>query len=247
MPEVCLVCTDVEVQLCSSLNCCAHKVCMECAVKISSHQGGARCPQCRLLFETVTFWNQRFVVNVATNTLYDNAAPNPLVPYLAMSDEEMKLASRIIHTDLEDGNGALVASFHVPQFLYEVNADPSRVIAINDADDGNGEMVTTRTTWATTFWYDKDVYSQKLHDGEALLKSMMVSPQYPLFFMQAQVSKALVFMIALGKYHTGSYPTILYPEHIYAHNQHKHLVLATKYPADHISQILFNMGYMPFD
>ena len=52
-------------------------VCMECAVQVAMHPGGACCPQCGQVFETVTWYDGRFV---ATNTLYDRAA-DPLVPF----------------------------------------------------------------------------------------------------------------------------------------------------------------------
>ena len=244
MPEVCLVCTDVEAQLCSSLNCCAHKVCMECAVKISTHNGGARCPQCRDVFETVTFFNGRFRVNVATNTFYDNSAPNPLVPYLVMSDEEMKLAGRITFETRPDENGVLIASFYVPQCLYDFRENTA-LIFISDADDGWGDgMVMTRAATragrAATFWYDKDVYSQKVQDGEALLHSMMKCP-YPLMFMLAQVSKVLMSMITLGKYHL-SHPPSEEAQNMHVYEDTYLLVLSTKYPPAHMGQIYFELG-----
>jgi hypothetical protein len=191
------------------------------------------------VFETVTSWDGCFVVNVATNTLYE--AENPLVPYLVMSDEEMKIASRITIDDEPDVNSVLVLSFRVPQFLYGVHENPGRVLVISNADDGcggmgMGGMVTTRDAWATTFWYDKDIYNQKVQDAQALLHSMF---DYPSLFMKAQVSKALVSMIALGKYHTMSFPLDMYPD-----NDCILLVLSTKFPMTHMGQILHDMGFV---
>jgi hypothetical protein len=48
------------------------------------------------VFEVVTQFHDRFVLNVATHALYDRASSNPLVPYLVISAKEMQFASRII-------------------------------------------------------------------------------------------------------------------------------------------------------
>jgi len=52
-------------------------------------------------------------------------------------------------------------------------------------------------------------------------------------FMKAQVSKAFVSMIILGKYHAGSYP-----QHIDDDPNGGLLVLSTEFPAGHVAHYL---------
>ena len=208
------------------------KVCMECAVQVATHPGGARCPQCREVFETVTWCDERYAVNVATNTMYHyRAGNNQLVPYLVMSEVEMKVASRIFANNHPGENGILAMHFYVPQFLYDIHPNPTWVIILSDADEGPIGRVTTRRDSAITYWYDRDVYRQQVQDGQVVLHSMF---DFPLMFMKAQVSKAFMSMLEIGKFHSQRFPQQIDDDPLGGL-----LVLSTEFPAGHVGHELF--------
>ena len=70
----------------------------------------------------------------------------------------------------------------------------------------------------------------------------MMKRPYPLMFMLAQVSKVLVSMITLGKYHL-SHPPSEEAQNMHMHEDTYLLVLSTKYPSAHMGQIHFNLGF----
>ena len=92
----CIICLETPQTQCSRLSGCTHLVCMECAMKIATYDGGARCPMCRGVFETITHYDGNYAMDLTTNTLSCRGEDNTMVPYLVLSDTEMTLASRIM-------------------------------------------------------------------------------------------------------------------------------------------------------
>ena len=200
----CEICLETPATNCCKLNGCTHVMCMECAAQVATRLGGARCPMCRAEFDTVTHLDGGRVLNVATHTLYDRAANNTLVPYLQMSTQEMKIASRIVVDEVPVGEGGLRLDFYVPQFVYELET-PGWVMLVSDADEGPVERMMTRRDWVITYWYDRDMYIQQVQDGGADVHSLFGPYDVEPFYMKAQVSKALMRMVHIGKYRLDPY------------------------------------------
>jgi len=220
----CEICLETPITNCCKLNGCTHVMCMECAAQVATRLGGARCPMCRAEFETVTHVDGGRVLNVATHTLYDRAANNTLVPYLQMSAQEMKIASRIVVDEAPGEGGRLGLDFYVPQFVYELET-PGWVMLVSDADDGPVERMMTRRDWDITYCYDRNMYRQQVQDVEADVHSLFGPYDFQLFYMKAQVGKALMEMVHIGKYRLDPYP-----QHLEDAPNGAYRILRTEFP-----------------
>ena len=150
-----------------------------------------------------------------------------------MSAVEMKIASRIFPPESAGQTGTMATNFHVPQFVYDIHAHPTWVIVGSDADEGRIGRMTTRRYSAITYWYHEDLYRQKVQDGQAVLHSMF---DFPLMFVQAQISKAFVSMVGLARYHT-----LPYPQQSDDGPLGGLLVLSTEFPAGHVGHDLVEL------
>ena len=173
---------------------------MECAVAIATHAEGPRCPQCRQPFDTITQKGGRYEVNLTSNILYRFGEP-----YLHLSALQLKIASRIFVGEQPDDSGTMRMHFYVPQFLQEVHDFTDWNIVVTMADDGPvGRMM--RRSDINAFSYDQDMYINEVQNTVGILHELMAHDP-PLFFMKAQVSKAFMQMVDIGKFHMNSYPS----------------------------------------
>jgi len=174
---------------------------MECAMVIATHKGGPRCPQCREPFHTITQKGGRYEVNLTSNILYRFGEP-----YLHMSAQQIKIASRIFVGEQPDESGTMSMQFYVPQFLQEVHEFAEWSLVVTDADDGPIGRVMRRSD-TTAFSYDQARYRNEVQNTVGKLHELMGTHDPPLFFMKAQVSKAFMEMVEIGKFHMKSYPS----------------------------------------
>ena len=195
---LCVICNETPQNQCSRLNACTHLVCMECAMKIATFEGGARCPLCRVVFETITQYDGNYSMDLQTNTLSCRGEDNTMMPFLVLSDIEMTLASRIEVGEDLDENGILSAKFYMPQFIEGVLDLPGKVLVTHDADDGLLGRVMTRSDYAR-FLYDKDTYKRIVVDTVDKLQNVFGARVFPLFFLKALVIKFYMELVDLGK------------------------------------------------
>ena len=229
---LCVICNETPQKQCSRLNGCTHLVCMECAMKIATFEGGARCPMCRGVFATITHYDGNYVMDLTTNTLSCRGEDNTMVPYLVLSDTEMTLASRIMVGEDPDENGNMSAKFYMPQFIEGVFDISGRVLVTHNADDGLLGRVMTRTDYAR-FWYDKDRYKQLVVDTVGKLQNVFGARVFPLFFLKALVVKAFMEMVDLGKLQLLQVES--YPEDP---TDLVHLIITMPYPAAFMANVV---------
>ena len=238
--EACVICFDTQAVRCSTLDCCTHPMCMECAMAIATSKGGAKCPICRRGFKTVTPYDGRCSVDIQERTLYRRVGnSDALVAYLVMSDTQMKIASRIKFGAGPDGNGGTSLQFYVPQILREMTSLNGWSMVVSNADDGPLGMVMTRSL-ARAYWYDKDKCRQEIEDAEKELLNMFSTRDVPNFFLKAVVSKAFTQMVIHGKYSMKMYPPHL--ENMIDGGEH---ILSIHY-SDYIAHVdqLINWGVL---
>jgi hypothetical protein len=198
-------------------------------MQIATLHGGARCPLCRRVFETVTHQDGRFVVDVEKRTLYhcgskNTGSNNTLIPYIVMSDTEIKIASRMLVREGRDESGQMGMHFYVPQFLQDMTTLVGWNLVVTNVDDVRMERVMTRSD-SRLYSYDQDKCRQVLAYADIALKKLLTNHQIPLFFMKAVVSKAFMRMITHRKYDMNMYRS--HPEDETGGGEH---ILSMVYP-----------------
>lgn len=229
----CVVCDVTPVTQCSKLNGClvACEVCMECAMRIGTHEGGPRCPVCRRHFDTITQTDGRYSVNLQTNTLYRMG-----VPYLVMSAQEMKIASVIVVGE-DDESGTMSLNLYMPKFLKDVTEATGWNLVVTNADDMPIERAVTRSITSVDS-YVKDKYRDEVQIAVAKLLDLMETHDVPLFFFKAVTSSFFTKMVTIGKYETQ--PQRSHPEDDTEEVEH---ILCMPFPPAFLA-ILDTMGIM---
>ena len=198
-------------------------------MQIATLHGGAHCPLCRRVFETITHLGGGFVVNVVTRTLYlceskKRGANTTLVPYIIMSDTEIKIASRMLVYEGKDESGRMAMHFYVPQFLQDMITLVGWNAVLTKTGDVHMERVMTRSD-TRLHSYDQDRCRRVLTCADSSLKELLGNHHVPLFFMKAVVSKALMQMIIHHKYDISMHPS--HPEDEKGGGEH---ILSIVYP-----------------
>ena len=119
-------------------------------MRIATDEGGPRCPVCMRHFDTIAQKDDRYTVNIQTNTLYRSG-----VPYLVLSAKEMKIASLIKVGEGADESGTMNMNFYIPTYLQDVDQATGWSLVLTNADDGPIERAMTRSD-TIELSYDKD-------------------------------------------------------------------------------------------
>ena len=212
--ECCVICQETPATQGCGLDCCDHKMCMDCAVKvvIFSSEEKPRCPQCRREFETVTrrpasrFYRMKLSLTHATESQdfeccldgfrarMGRTAARCSVGDSYLTRNQLKIASHIV-VDKVEVDGTKWLKFYIPGSLRYPK--PSMDMNIHDTD-----ILTPPV--GTQYAYDRPWYEGIINRAQHRLDRMTYNPAIPLFWKKALVSKTFWTLLgrgnSIGKY-----------------------------------------------
>ena len=203
-----MICHETPVTQGCKLNCCEHKMCMDCAVKVvifsSEHP---RCPQCRRDFETVTSKSRMQLQLTEGFCCYlsgfrarmGRQGPRCMIGRSLLDRNQMKIASHIVVDKVKDADGKRWLKFYISCLLR--HPDPQTYMIVYDTDILTPPVRTRPFRLIKEdkqYACDRPWYERIIEDAQWKLNPMTYNSEIPLFWMKAHVSKTFVKLLGHG-------------------------------------------------